>query len=104
MDENRIDSRNRRQRVDDAEHALDQSLSAQSSAEKRKMRAMQEMLDADAALTVATQVVDKTRIDLAEAYAYRDPPPVQVPAAPPPQLDMVRDHFAPAGNGLAQEG
>ncbi len=68
-------TQNRRQRVDAAEHNLDQALQAQASAEKRKLRAMQEMTDSDARLTEAFAVTNAARANLAQAYAYQDPAP-----------------------------
>lgn len=93
---------NRRQQIDAAEAALDRAAMDQAAAEKRKMRAMQELTDADARLTDTTRSVDGARVALMEALAYVDPPR-QLPeaSAPATQLDLTRDHFAPAGNGAA---
>lgn len=91
---------NRRQRIDAAEAGLDRAVIEAAGAEKRKMRAMQELGDSDDHLHVRMQAVDQARAALAEALAYRDPPPpADLPKAP--QLDTARDHFAPASNGAA---
>jgi hypothetical protein len=65
---------NRRQRIDAAEAGLDRAVIEAAGAEKRKMRAMQELGDSDEHLTTRMQAVDKAREALAEALAYRDQP------------------------------
>lgn len=73
---------NRRQRVDEAEANLDRAVLNAAAAEKRKMRAMQEMTDSDERLTACVGAVEQARVALGQALAYRDPAPVAAqPAA-----------------------
>lgn len=87
---------NRRQRVDAAEANLDRAVMDAASAEKRKMRAMQELSDSDERLTHCVQVIDKARTALAEALAYRDAP---LPSARPPaeQLTEITKRYPANG-------
>lgn len=89
--ETNTDTRNRRQRVDTAEAQLDTCVLNAAAAEKRKMRAMQEMVDADERLTSCVEAIEKARVDLAEALKYRDPAPTAAAAVDQVPADQAED-------------
>lgn len=73
------DTRNRRQRIDDASAALSRAHSDQADAEAREMRTAADAEIAKQRTIDCTKATDAARQGLAEALSYQDPPPGGAP-------------------------
>jgi len=83
-----VDARNRRQRVDDAQIALDRAHADLATQKGKAMRLLSEVGDQNTRVENCAQVIGKAEEDMQNALAYQDPPPpLPSPAAAPRESD-----------------